>query len=133
MSERAKARAHIGMDSTGDYALSSVDSAAAFGVARDAFSHVADVEINTVFDPNRTDRAASAARSAAGVARTLGRLADVEANLYAAAEADAASYGTAANRDRRAELWFRMEEFYIAFDVVAEEAAEFFASASNSE
>jgi len=133
MSDRAKARARIGTASTGDYALDSVDGAAAFNAARDAFSHLADVEIDTLLDPTRTHRAALAAHTAAAVARALDRLAVVEANIYAAADADAETYGTVANRKRRAELRVRMEEFYVAFDEAAEEATEFFASASSAE
>ena len=43
---------------------------------------------------------------------------DAEANMYAAADADAGTnpYDSVANRERRAELRVRMEEFYVAFD-----------------
>ena len=133
MSDYAKARARLEMDFAGHYALYSGDAAGAFSAAEDAFSHLADAEIDTVFDPTRTHRAAHAARTAAAVARALGRLADAEANMYAAADADTDTDSTVANRERRAELRVRMEEFYVAFDEVDEEAAEFFASATNSE
>ena len=134
MSDHAKARARLQMDFVGHYALYSVDAAAAFSAADATFSRRADAEVDTWFDPTRTNRAALAARTAAAVARSLDRLADADANMYAAAAAaDANTYDTVASRQRRAELRVRMEEFYVAFDDVAEEAAEFFASAANAE
>ena len=135
ISNYAKARARLDTDFAGHYALHSVDAAAAFRAADAVFSHRADTEVDTLLDRTQTHRAALAARTAAAVARALDQLADAEASMYTAADAvaDANPYDTVANRERRAELRVRMEAFYVAFDCVAEEAAEFFASATDAE